>query len=99
VADHLDRLAGGEQVPDEARRGRILAQMTGVGGSPGQQERVVIIDRRVGHLPVHPDPSGLLDVVVHRLDLAGLDREHLGLRPGLFHGAARRDELDLLDSA
>jgi len=93
VADHTNRLAGLEELLDEGDRVSVHAQVVGVDGAAGDDQAGVVVDRGVADDLVDGEGVGRVDVRVHRLDLAGLEREQLGLGAGLLDRVAR-----LLDS-
>jgi len=98
VADGADGLAGLEELLDERDRVLILAQVVGVDGPAREDQPGVVLRRGVCHLLVDGELRCLLDVVVHRLDLARLQREQLGLPAGLLHGLLGLLVLDLLNA-
>src|SRR5579875_631547 len=87
MADHADRLAALDKVADEADGRLILAQMIGVDRSARQDEGIVVSGGRLADQPVHGERDRRVDVLIHGLDLARLDRQQLG------DGAGRLDRL------
>ena len=96
MADRRDRLAGGEEVRDQAYRLGVGAQVVGVGDTAGEHEPVVVVDRRVGDGPVDGDRVGVVEMV-ERLDVARLGGQDLGLPTGRLDRLARLGQLDGLD--
>ena len=86
------------EVAHERDRAGVQAQLVGVARAARQHEAVVVVDRGVPDEPVDAERVGRLDVAVHRLDLAVLERQQLGQRAGLDQRLARLFELDLLDA-
>src|SRR5215212_8665649 len=98
VADRPHRLAGLKEVLDEADGVLVDAQVVRVDRPSREDEALVVVDRGVADLAVDRDRVALVDVGVHRLDLAGVGRKELGLGARLLHGLARLVELDVLDA-
>jgi len=98
VADDADGLAGRDEVAHEAHRILVHPQPVGVARPAGQEQRVVVGDRRVAHLAIDRECAGRLEVAVHRLDLAVVERQQVGLRAGVLHDRARLLQLDLLEA-
>jgi hypothetical protein len=82
VADHSDRLARVEERADEPDRGRVGAQLVGVGDTARQDEAVVF-----GRVGLGEDPVGLEGVppveVVEGLDRFVRRSDQVGLPLGL----------------
>ena len=76
----------------------VLAQVVRVDGAAREQQPVVVLRRGVADGLVDREPVAAVDVVVHGLDLAALQRQQLDLGAGLAHRLARSLELDLLDA-
>ncbi len=75
-----------------------LAQVVGADGAARQDQSVVVIDVRVSDHLVDLERVALVDVLVHRLDLAFFERDQLGLGSRLLDRFARVGELHLLDA-
>jgi hypothetical protein len=93
VADHADRLAGSEDVANEADRPVALAQLVGIRHTTRQDERVV-----VGRVRVIENPVDRLVKVLEGLDLATLGRDQLGFSSRLLNRRARLGQLDLFNT-
>jgi hypothetical protein len=97
MADRGDWLAplGGRF--DERDGVGVRAQLVGIHGSARKEQRVVILDRGVGHDLVDPERGRRLQVHLPDFDLAVVDREKLGLGAGSVQRFARLLQLDSLD--
>ena len=98
MADHADRLAARKECLQERDHVVVLAQVVGVGDAAGENQSVVIVGGRVGDDGVDGELPGRLEIVVHRLDLSGFQRDQLGCGAGVLDRLARLLELDPLDA-
>ena len=85
MADHPDRLARVEERPHEPDRGRVAAQVVGVGDATGQHQRVVACGVGVADGDVHVVRARFVEMV-EGLDAAGPQRHQVDLAAGVLDG-------------
>ena len=74
MADHAERLAATHKVADKADGRLVLAQIIWIDRSAGQDEGIVVASRYLADQPIYGEGDRRVNVVIHGLDLAWLDR-------------------------
>lgn len=90
--------AGGDELPHERHGLVVLAQLIGIRGSTGKHQAVEVAGGDLRDEVIDGVfPCGV-DVLLHCLDLALLDRDESDRGALVLESFTRLDELDLLDS-
>src|SRR6202012_4216631 len=98
VADRRDGLACLGEGPDERHRVWVDPQLVGVDGASRQQQGVVVIRGGIGDELVDRERARRYQVELPGLDLAGVDRQQLGVGARAVQRPARLLEFDPLDA-
>ena len=97
MTDRRNGLAAFDELADEGDRVGVNPELVGIHRAAREKQGVIVGDRGVRDQPVNGEGACCLQIVLTRLNLTVMDRQHLGLCASPLQCLAGLFELDSLD--